>query len=258
MRARPPPMRYTRFMGGLLVPDAETRSFVFASFDWLLSGNGGLSRFIEQTELVTPTLHDFPVDLDLEGRELALDYFAFVREHARIDEKLRFRLTPGRQLLVKRGGNDDQPLPIGYAEEAEDDPELLIAFVSRGLHHYAIQSHPRSPPGGWSLIGAAAELAAVFAGFGIFLTNTAFAFPDEASLVRWAPRQRWVLHERALAYALAVFGWVKEIPDLHIISYLRPNPQAFYRAAVRDLRRRGSELSELRGTLRLPPRGPYR
>ncbi len=67
-----------------------------------------------------------------------------------------------------------------------------------------------------------------------------------------------MLEERTLAYALAVFGWVKEIPDLHIVSYLRPNPRAFYRAAVRDLRRRGAELGELRGALRLPHQGPYR
>jgi hypothetical protein len=245
-------------MGESLVPDAETRSFVFASFDWLLSGSGGLARFVEQTELVTPTLHDFPVDLELEGRELALDYFGFVREHARVDPDLRVELVPGRRPLGSLTDDRGDPLPIGYSEEAVDDPELLIAYAARGLHHYAIQTHPRSPPGGWAMIGEAAELAALFAGFGIFLTNTAYALPDEDGLVRWPPRQRWVLSERALAYALAVFGWVKEIPDLSIISYLRPNPRAFYRAAVRDLRRRGAELGELRGTLRLPHQGPYR
>ena len=103
-----------------------------------------------------------------------------------------------------------------------------------------------------------AELAAVFSGFGIFLSNTCLAFRDERDLAGWTPRRRWVLSERALSYALAVFGWVKEIPDQLILGYVTPNAGAVYRAAVRDLGHRGPELNELRGTLRLPPAGPYR
>jgi len=242
-----------------MVPDAETRSFVFASFEWLLSGFGGLAHFVEHARLVTPTFADFPVHPELEGRELALDYFAFVREHSKIDDELRFELVAGRPLLIPLTDGGASPLPIGFPDEAAADPGLFIAYAARGLSHYMVQSHPRCPPGGWPMIGAASELAAVFSGFGIFLSNTGVALrKSDHGLVGWAPRSRWVLSERALSYALAVFGWVKEVPDQLIMRFLRPNPRAYYRAAVRDLRRRGSELNELRGALRLPHEGPYR
>lgn len=246
-------------MGELLVPDAETRGFVFASFEWLLSGFGGLAHFLEQASLITPTLSDFPVDASLDGPNLLADYFGFVREHAKVDRELCFELVGGRPALMRLSEVGRAPLPVGYPDEAADEPELFIAYAARGLHHYVVQTHPRSPPGGWSMLGGVAELAAVFSGFGIFMANTAYAPPlPEQRLLRWAPQPRWTLSEAALSYALAVFGWMEEIPDAHIMGYLRPSPRAFYRAAVRDLRRRGAELGELRGTLRLPHVGPYR
>ncbi len=243
-------------MSGLLLPDAEIRGFVFASFEWLLSGFGGLEQLVQDTRLVTPTYRDFPVYPGLEEQDLVEDYFAFVREHAGIAPELRFEIVGMRRGLRDLAETVPRRLHVAYPAEAVADPELLVAYEARGAFQHLIQTLPRCPPGGWEMLGPAAEVATVFSGFGLFLTNTGQRVRRGQPPIPLGLRGRWHLSQRALAYALAVFGWIKEIPDRLILSYLAPNPRAFYRAAVRDLGHRGPELTELRGCVAHD--GPYR
>lgn len=105
-----------------------------------------------------------------------------------------------------------------------------------------------------------AELAAVYLGFGVFLANAAareLRGHCDALLDR-RPVRPLVLGERELAYALALFAWLQEIPDDDVCRWLDDNPRSFYRAATRDLRRRGKELHALRSASLEAHVGPYR
>ncbi len=72
------------------------------------------------------------------------------------------------------------------------------------------------------------------------------------------PSSVGALSEHEVAYALALFAVLTEIPDRFVEAHLRPNPREFYHRGVKHiLRHRGRELSRLR---QVPLRGvgPYR
>ncbi|MBX3246688.1 MAG: hypothetical protein KF901_05840 [Myxococcales bacterium] len=256
----------------MVLPDDGFIRWLFDAGAWLVRAYGGFASFRQQS-LVTPTAEDFPVDPSLEGMELAEDYLLFVLEHMGLQEWPLYLVAdqPPEPAAILAGmphgmtgeveeapslvhPEDGMPIPVDPA--LLSDPELLVALLARGASHYFVADQP-APLGDHDEL---VDLATVLSGFGIFLANGALRFHHASSgpLVGWGFRRFGALAEHELAYALALFGVVCEVPDRDIEAHLRPNPREFHHKAVKHLlRHHASGLDRLRG-VEPATIGPYR
>lgn len=232
-----------------MLPEPPVLQWLFAGWLWLLRECRGR----ETGTLVTPTRRSFPLDETAE-QHLLEQYFAQVRRLAGVED---WPLA-----LVEDGPESETPegtLPVCYSHWALGEPTVLVAQLAVGIGEHLVHRTDHGTPEDPSTLEMMAELAAVYLGFGVFVANAAgrAAQPPEAPLVDWR-RQPSALGERELAYALAIFAWLEEIPDDDVCVHLDPNPRAFYRTATKDLRRRGKELGALRAAGDRVNEGPYR
>ena len=237
-----------------VLPDQGFIRWLLWAWERLLRLDGGTADSRLRRRLVTPTAEDFPVDLELEGADLAEDYFLFVKEHAGVQA---WPLT-----LAEADGppepEDESTVP--YESGLVATPSRLVAQLARGVAQHLVIAHGADDLDEAEL-EPLADATAVFLGFGIFAANA--AAPVRLLQPSWASspialRPVGSLSEHELAYALALFAVLSEVPDRHIERHLRPNPREFYRRAVKHiLRSRGNELGRLR-QVPLAPLSPYR
>ena len=256
------------------------KRWLFGASEWWIGSWGGFARFEETTTVVTPTEEDFPVDLELEGADLAEDYFAFVLEHAGLGPDWHFELVlekgpdvaealrgmPHHMTGPMTGGEPLQPLvegepfPIPCDIRQLADPMDLVATMARGVSHYLLQAAPTPFPGTDDEREYFVDLGAALLGFGIVLVNASFAFhqSEEGMMVGWGYQHRGALGELELSYLLAIVATLLEVPKAEILPHLRPNPRSFFKSATRDLkRRRKADLAVLR-SVPSTGAGPYR
>jgi hypothetical protein len=247
-----------------VLPDRDTRSFLFEVWDWLLSNRGGVGAFRTRARLVTPTREDFPVDSSLAHHELALDYFGFVKEHIGVTDWTGLLVpdeiggTRGDAATAIDSPESSDVPSVHYRGAAVTQPVRLIAQLSVGLVRLVVEATEEAPPGGAEASEYVIDVATTYFGFGLFLANSAMPpRPELDPTLTPLELGEAALDERELAYALAIFSWLLEVSDASVMRHLRPNPRGYYRAAVMDLRRRAPELARLKRSNR-PVRGPYR
>lgn len=255
-----------------MLPNDGFIRWLFDAGTWLVRVHGGFASFRHRA-LVTPTAEDFPVDGGLVGMELAEDYLLFVQEHLGLQEWPLYLVEdlppdPAGILAGMPHGmtsevesepamvHAEDGLPIPVDPSLTTDPEQLVALLARGASHYLVADQPSAPGDHEELV----DLATVLAGFGVFLANGALRIENTSAgaLIGWGCRRFGALAEHELAYALALFGVLCEIPDRQIEAHLRPNPREFHHKAVKHLlRHHASGLDRLRG-VEPTTVGPYR
>lgn len=263
-----------------VTPDAETLDWIFEAARYWLGSFGGFDAFAARTTIVVPSEEDFPVDLELEGHELAEDYFAFVVEHAGLGEwPFELSLDEERDVAsVLRGmphamtsapRSDDpegapieegDPLLVPYLLSQLQDPVGLVASMARGVSHYHLYDAPAPPPGTPEDRELYVDVGAVFLGFGVFLASSAFRYRQHESggMVGWGYSRAGALSELDISGVLALVATLLDVDTDDVDRHLATNPRAYFRATSKLLRaRRGSELSAIRRIQALE-RGPYR
>ncbi len=208
---------------------------------------------------MTPTEEDFPVELELEGHELVEDYFLFVKEHAGL-QGWPFQLVAEEDIDVPTGDDGSPLLLVEYDPALLATPTRLVAQLARGAARHVVLVDG-SDDLDEDELEPLADATSVFLGFGLFAANAAPRIGEsQVSLLasQALPPSVGALGEHEVAYALALFAVLTEIPDQLVESHLRPNPREFYRRGVKHiLRHRGRELSRLR-QVPLAGVGPYR
>ena len=250
---------------GAVLPNTSFIDWIFWAWERLLMSRGGYDQF-RRTPLVLPTEEDFPVDLRLQGEDLVDDYFLFVKEHARVQEWPLVAVAAEGEADAERGAEDnvlelfvDRDMVVGYEPELLETPTRLVAQLARGTAHYAVHSAFDDTVGD-DEVEPLTDVATVFIGFGVFAANAASSGTREDRWAPWRLRANSIgtLMEHELAYALALFTVLNEIPDRRVEAHLQPNPREFYRKAVKHvLRHRARGLERLRG-IPLAWAGPYR
>jgi hypothetical protein len=212
--------------------DPARRDWQFEACAWLLRNSDGYAKFAE-TPLVLPTLEFFP-DRGMKGHAGVAALFRRVRDHAGMADW---------PCTVERAGETPEA-----AEQAPDgtrvftysrdslDPIVLVANFACELARYLLSTFEEPVPGGDAAGGAAAEFAAVFMGFGIFVSNSA---------VRAASYR---MNEGELAHALAMFCLLRGFPPESAEEHLNPHLRKHLRLAARDLEQYESRFQELRST----------
>jgi hypothetical protein len=109
-----------------------------------------------------------------------------------------------------------------------------VATFARELARYFVGTFEEPAPGGNALLEPAADLAAVFMGFGVFMANTAVRNPG------------FHLNEGELVHALAMFCLLRKLPPESIDQHLNPHVRKYLRLAARDLAQYEVEFRRLR------------
>ncbi|MBO6938533.1 MAG: hypothetical protein JJ863_26435 [Deltaproteobacteria bacterium] len=235
-----------------MLPEDGFIRWLLWAWERLLRFHGGIDDFRRRL-LVTPTEEDFPVDLELEGEELVEDYFLFVKEHAGLQG------WPFQLVTDESESADGPPLLVEYDPALLATPTRLVAQLARGAARHLVLMDG-SDDLEEDEIEPLADATSVFLGFGLFGANAAPRIGEShvSFLTQGLPPSVGALGEHEVAYALALFAVLTEIPDRLVESHLRPNPREFYRRGVKEiLRHRGRELSRLR-QVPLAGVGPYR
>lgn len=261
-----------------MVPSSDFIEWLWPTVHWLFEEVLYLEGFLGRESIVTPRWEDFPVDEALEGHALALDYLAFVEEHAgtsehdwelelvpreaasaaKILEGMPHAMTGAVEGGVELDLGPDDPLPIEYEPGLEGDPEMLVAILSRGVAHWQCALQADLPDGGENF-DYVVDLVWVLSGFGVFASNCAFRThaTERGAMIGWGTQRFGALGQLELAYCLGLYAELLALDDRDVLEHLAPNPRAWFIDARKDLRRNsGERIARLRVVPAGP--GPYR
>ena len=246
-------------MFGLLKPrppvDDEEFDWLFACFAWLSREFGGNSG-VRGAPLILPSRSFFPAS-NLTGHDRALELFEQVKALAGMTEwqcdlipgaaSREHRVTTGHAL--KHEGKGPPLGTFGYANGRYQvtynpaslaDPASLVATFAHELSHYLIHSAQTAPPGGRELEEHATDLAAVFMGFGVLMSNSAKSFGQFQNFgeIGWQMSAQGYLSENALTTGLALFvaasGADAATAEAALKNYLRKPFRRALKAIARD------------------------
>lgn len=261
-----------------MIPDDDFVDWLFSAATWALNDALDPSVVLGHERPLLPVFEDFPVDGDLQGHDLALDYLSFVEAHSGTDGwEWALELVPDTQPSVTdaladithhmtsapqggsyEGGGDE--LLLVYDPTSVASPERLVAVLSRGVAHWMCAHAESEPPDGEEAFDLAVDVAWVLNGFGVFASNTAFeSYAHESGImVGWGYRRFGALGQLELSYALGLFCELIESDDREARAHLSDNPRAWLREARKDLRTRHAERVTRLRSARLAGDGPYR
>ncbi len=240
--------------------DDATTDWMFEVFRWALE-NLEREVFYAHTQLVLPDDGFFPGRAG-NPQEMAELVFGRVREYAGMSHWpcQVFNASAVRPMPVQREmsgplrlpgqhppAQGAAPLPILYDPTLVNNPEALIgAFAQTLAWHLTGQL---TIPGGEENRPHAAELVAVFLGFGLMMANSAYLAPKRSCGSCGGPsatRQSF-LSQYHMTYALAIFCVLKEIPARQPLPFLKSPLRGHFKRAMKEVARDEGRLGSLRG-----------
>jgi hypothetical protein len=135
-------------------------------------------------------------------------------------------------------------LPVYFhPEQCKQPGDLAATFATVLAQHMMIQAR-QTPPGGIEFFTNAAEVLAVFLGFGVLLANSAYNFRGScAKCYNPMANRQAELTEAEVVYALALFISNKNIPVKDAARHLKPHLKSLLNKAVQYIQwQRKNEL----------------
>ncbi len=225
-----------------------------ASADWICQQFGWILQqferdyFLQQTPLVLPNNDHFPGRAD-SHQLMAQLLFDKVKQYAGLthwptelfDASQQAVEENPRPLALPRLPDAKLPvaasdsLPVYFNPAQVNDPQAMISSLAQSLSH-ALAQQVAPPPvtaEQWPLL---VELVAIYLGFGVPLTNSAFAFAGGCGGCgkRAAQRQAFLSQDEAL-FGLALFCALKQIDAKQVLPHLKPHLRKLYKRASHQL-----------------------
>lgn len=177
-----------------------------------------------------PTAEHFP-DRGMSGHAGVAALFRQVRDHA--------GMADWPCMVEPRVEAERIAAPADGIRVIRYDPELqpassLVAHFARELARYLVETLDEDPPGGPELLEPSIEIAAVFMGFGVFVSNAAL----ESDVAH--------LNEGERVHALAMFCLLGRTPPESLDAHLNPHLRKYLRLAALDLRQYETAFQRLR------------
>jgi len=249
------------------VLDEDSIAWLFDSFGWALQ-HLDHRVFIDETQLITPSNEHFPGKANsIQG--IANLIFNQVANHAgmghwpyRLMDQNSWTGGDSPTVVIEgalRGAQSQAPaqtpskhqLNITYDANQINNPEAMIATFAHTLAHYLASTATEPPPGGEENWPQTTEVVAVFLGFGIMFSNSAYSFRAGGcgSCQGAAADRSNSLSQYDITYALAIFSQLKDIPTKQVTPHLKKSLRGYYKQCVKDLVKRTAELATLRSHL---------
>lgn len=241
-----------------LVSD-ETANWIDSAAGWAIE-TVGREHFERQVRLIQPDATDFPQKVSSpEGMaEYVLQrvtqltgvaHWPWQLVDVRIAQPAPPALLPPpmRQLHAATGtqppAGASSTLQVPFVIDQVSKPQDLLACIAHTCAQHMLWQSQQTPPGGMEYFEQAAEILAVFSGFGLVLTNTAYTYRGSCARC-YNPRanRQASLSEAESVYALALFCHLKNTPDRLVFKYLKPHLKGSFKLALKQIRRRAPLL----------------
>lgn len=213
--------------------------------------------FARRTELVTPDARYFPKPVN-SSEEMAEYVLQRVSELAGL-QHWPWRLAPSTQCSAEpppllslktdqrflssptAAPETEQRLLVPFIPEQIKKPQDLVASTAQHCTQHLLWQSQLVPPGGVDFFQQTSEIMAVFFGFGVVLTNSAYAFRGSCAKC-YDPRANRTasLSESEVLYALALFATLKTVPIKSVTLYLKPHLRNSYKVALKQVEKHPS------------------
>jgi hypothetical protein len=241
--------------------DSSSADWIYETFEWALL-NFDIQEFYQRSELVLPTNDFFPGSVDSVHAKAenifghTLKYTGLTHWPFRLEAPEIFKNLPAHQIAltsIERNSvqvmlpvSYEQPLSLTYNPQQTLKPEdLSSSFAHMIAQHMLLQSH-KLPPGGVDYLTEGSEILAVFMGFGVMLTNSAYTFRGGCGSCYNAQANRVAsLSENELVFALALYCRLKGIENSHAAAYLKKHLKSNYKRACKQIDKRPEILAKL-------------
>ncbi|KZN40420.1 hypothetical protein N474_21915 [Pseudoalteromonas luteoviolacea CPMOR-2] len=232
-----------------LLEDAESQS-IMELFLWAVE-HFDSEYFLQHTQIVQPTEQFFP-DRVSSVEEMAGSVFQRVKEYAGLT-KWPIQLTPPQFMQLQqtfphfsfahgiRGESIElvqaplQPVSVSYNPNQINQPQDLVASMAGSMALMLIHQVGKLPPGGQQNLAVAADVLAIFMGFGTMLCNTAYHFRGGCGSCYnpYANRQA-ALSEQESVFLHALVCHFK--PTSQGGKHLKPHLKSMYKQAEKQLK----------------------
>ncbi|MFT6915533.1 MAG: hypothetical protein ACJAWL_001842 [Motiliproteus sp.] len=233
--------------------DNDSAAWICQQFDWIQQ-QFDADYFLEHTPLVLPNNDFFPGRAD-SHQGMAQLLFEQVKRHAGfehwptelLDARLRPDAIPEHLALPAQRGEQreeqrpvDSPavraLPVYFNPAQVNDPQAMVSSFAQSIGNALTQQAavpPQISAEQWPLL---VELVAIYLGFGIPMTNSAFAFAGGCGggSKRAAQRQAFLSQDEAL-FGLALFCTRKQLDAGQVLPHLKPHLKKLYKRACCQL-----------------------
>lgn len=240
--------------------DRDVEAWQIETWAALMACLGGRKAMAE-TPLVLPTRDFFP-PTEATGHARAEHVFATVKSLMGMDDNwpCRLEVQPARRgaqqvsdFVIVPGGKDPNgtfriepsgEVVISYAPDLIEHPVNMVATFAHELAHYLLAA--QEPFGEAETQELATDLTVIYAGFGVFGANAAFAFEQHGDAFGqgWASQSNGYLSPRSWVFGLAVFETLKGSSH-EAEPHLKPDLRGGYREALKYLARRPEVLGPL-------------
>lgn len=238
--------------------DQQDCDWMFATFAWALQ-HFDAQAFYQHTQLIQPSNDFFPGKVNnpesmaetvfnATVKHSGLQHWPFqLQHHTALAATNVPDVTFTRQSKMPADSFITMaPIYINYNLQQTTQPGDLGASFSHSLaQHLLIQSQLQAP-GGEAVFLQSAEILAVIMGFGIMLSNSAYAFRGScARCFNPQSHRQASLSEDKVIFALALFCQLKEIPHKHAMQHLKPYLRRLYKQAVAQIKQHPQQLEAL-------------
>lgn len=245
-----------------LINEADCE-WMFATFAYLLT-HFDHEEFYQRSQLIQPTDAFFPGQIN-DPKSMAttvfnttlkysgLQHWPFQLQHAPLFEKDNIPLLADNTSLMKR--QSIQPLPslshtsminIYYNPQQTTQPGDLAASFSHILAQHLFLQSQLQPLGGEALLAQNTEILAVTMGFGVMLSNSAYAFRGScARCFNPQAHRQASLSEDKVIFALALFCELKKIPNKEATKHLKPYLRSLFKQALKQIKQHPEKLAAL-------------
>ncbi|WP_125716727.1 hypothetical protein [Pseudoalteromonas rubra] len=232
-----------------LLDEAQAQQLI-ALFGWAVE-HFDVDFFLKHTRIVEPTVQDFP-DQVSSVEQMAHTVFARVRDYAGL-QHWPIALLPPQQMQMQQtfpsftlsGGLRGEhvavvqqpalPIALSYNPNQINQPQDMVASLAGSLAMILIHQVGKLPPGGQEHLPVAADVLAVFMGFGVMLSNSAYHFRGGCGSCynAYANRQA-ALSEAETVFVHALVCYFK--PQYQGARHLKPHLKSLYKKAQKQLR----------------------
>ncbi|PKG38832.1 hypothetical protein [Psychromonas sp. Urea-02u-13] len=233
----------------------EDALWILSTFHWALTEFDS-AEFFQRTQLIEPSDKFFPGAVDSHQAmastvfNATLKYTGLSHWPMQLIHPANFNSTPPPFLNldfsegIKRNSSaqpimplhSEFPLAITYNINQTLKPEDLSASFAHYMTQHLVAQSQLVPMGGKKYFAEATEIVAVFMGFGILMSNSAYTFRGSCGRCYNADANRHAsLSEDKMIFALAIFCHLKGIESNRVNKHLKKYLRSYFKQALKQI-----------------------